>query len=574
MAESIGVVTIVHGRAEAVSAEGTRTLSRGDDVYQGEKIHTGPESALEITLADETVLSQGEDSTMVLDTYVYDPETSQGEAVISLMKGTFRSVTGKIVDSNPDAYSLQSPLAEIGIRGTTTGHTVPGEAHPDRPEDHMVIEFDGKPVVVQSSQMPGMPAQIIGASGLKAQIGIDGHSMLMAMTAADLTYFSALSSDSLQQSAPDFTTDPLHEDAEEQDPDDTPDEKSQDDAETSANEADAAEGENGEEAPAQETAVEDSGEVVTLAPVDDGGDQSGTGDAGGGDPTGDPVEDGDDSDDGADTQPPPEPEPEPEKDPEPSDDPPEDDPVVTEWEDWFNLGRDADGRGLDFTTLPEQGTVQYGKDGAQDSLIGVSGNNVLVGLGGDDELVGSETGKNLMFGGAGNDKITMGSSDHNLVYAGSGDDTVINNGGVKGSIIWGGSGNDRFEYRGLDTGGNLWESDEIGDFHSYAGGTEERDQILFDGSAFKGHNVSSGEGDLTNHLDPSKFDSLAIGEYDPETGEGVTQNGYNYYIYMQDDDGSWSLFYDDNGTLAGGNVKRIATFEEDVELQAEDLAML
>lgn len=572
MADSIGTVSILHGEAKAMYEGQVRILDIGDPVFQGEKITTGPESALEITLADETVLSQGEKSVMVLDTYVYDADSGTGEAVIDLLKGTFRSVTGKIVDANPEAYTLQSPLAQIGIRGTVTGHTIPGARHPDMPEDHMVIEFDGKPVVVNSSTLPGMPPQIIGASGLKAQIGIDGHAMLMAMTVADFSYFSGLSSESLQQHAPDYGTDPLQDmdDDSDSDSDDVPADEQADDVSAQAQDADG-ETADGEQVETGDQA--EAGDVVTLSLGD--GDQPGAAplEQGGGDPIGDPVEDGKDDggasvtpgDDPAPVEPPP-------ADDDPDDDP-DDEPVVTEWEDWFDLGRDADGRGLDFSTLPETGTVKYGEDGYNDTLVGGSGNNVLLGLDGDDELVGSSTGKNLLFGGAGNDKITLGNGDHNLVYGGSGNDTIIVLGGGKGSMIWGGSGDDRIEYHGMDNG-NLWESDEIRDFHSYADGGAERDQLLFDGNVFNGHNVSAGAGSLTNHLDPMKFASVAEGEYNPETGEGVSQSPYSYFIYMQDGDGCWSLFYDDNGTLAGGNVKRIAEFDEDVHLQAEDLAIL
>jgi VCBS repeat-containing protein len=130
----IGTVIGVNGQAWAESADGTRPLEQDGVVYEGEKIHTGPDSSVEIRFLDDTLLSQGEDSSLSLDDYVYDAHDEDASNLdFGLLKGAFRHVSGKIAESSPENVRLESPLAVIGIRGTVTVHDIgdgqEGEVH-------------------------------------------------------------------------------------------------------------------------------------------------------------------------------------------------------------------------------------------------------------------------------------------------------------------------------------------------------------------------------------------------------------------------------------------------------------
>jgi Ca2+-binding RTX toxin-like protein len=123
--EQIGAITKLEGRAVAVSESGERVLSEGSPVYKGETVSTEAESSLAITFSDDSVLSQGADSTISLDEYVYNLEDpASSKAVFNITKGVFRMVTGEIVEAGVEDVSVQTPLSVIGIRGTTTVHQV------------------------------------------------------------------------------------------------------------------------------------------------------------------------------------------------------------------------------------------------------------------------------------------------------------------------------------------------------------------------------------------------------------------------------------------------------------------
>lgn len=115
--EEIGVVY----EREFRGAEGTRTngetreLRWNGPVFSEETVQTGPDAHTELQFIDQTHLSVGANSQVVLDSFVYDPSQSTGDAVITFGKGVFRFVTG---DMNKDAYKLNTPSATLAIRGT------------------------------------------------------------------------------------------------------------------------------------------------------------------------------------------------------------------------------------------------------------------------------------------------------------------------------------------------------------------------------------------------------------------------------------------------------------------------
>ncbi|MEW5774876.1 MAG: hypothetical protein AB1916_15270, partial [Thermodesulfobacteriota bacterium] len=123
--EQIGVVAQLRGEVVALRPEdtdigrGERVLAPGSPVYLQDEIVTKGGGAVEIKFTDDSVLSQGENSRINLDSYVYEPaDPTHGNLLYKMGMGTFRVVTGAITQGNPDGVKFQSPLATIGIRGT------------------------------------------------------------------------------------------------------------------------------------------------------------------------------------------------------------------------------------------------------------------------------------------------------------------------------------------------------------------------------------------------------------------------------------------------------------------------
>ncbi len=123
--QEIGKVIGLKGSVRAESFDGTRSLEQGSSIFEKEKIITESDSNVEIRFLDNTLLSQGPDSVLRLDEYVFDPQSMENSGLsFNLMQGAFRHVTGRIAEENPERVNLESPLSLIGIRGTTTVHMI------------------------------------------------------------------------------------------------------------------------------------------------------------------------------------------------------------------------------------------------------------------------------------------------------------------------------------------------------------------------------------------------------------------------------------------------------------------
>jgi hypothetical protein len=87
-----------------------------NDVFSGETVATPPVGGTVLQFKDQTELRIGSNSTVVLDHFVYDPQSQTGDAAINFSKGIFRFVTGDI--KNKDNVKLTTPTATLTIRGT------------------------------------------------------------------------------------------------------------------------------------------------------------------------------------------------------------------------------------------------------------------------------------------------------------------------------------------------------------------------------------------------------------------------------------------------------------------------
>ena len=93
-----------------------RRLVLGQDVVFNEQITTEAGGQTQILFVDESTLSVGPNANMVIDQFVYDPNTGAGKFAASLTRGVFRFVGGKL-SKQDNAVTMRTPTATIGIRG-------------------------------------------------------------------------------------------------------------------------------------------------------------------------------------------------------------------------------------------------------------------------------------------------------------------------------------------------------------------------------------------------------------------------------------------------------------------------
>ncbi len=115
---SIGIVKTVRGEAWLV-AEGTQAAAApGTRLTRGAIVRTGATGAIGMTLKDGTILALGPESELLLDDFQYAPASGALSLVIALVRGTLEFVSGAIARLRPEAVSIQTPSATLGVRGT------------------------------------------------------------------------------------------------------------------------------------------------------------------------------------------------------------------------------------------------------------------------------------------------------------------------------------------------------------------------------------------------------------------------------------------------------------------------
>lgn len=113
-----GIIKTVHG--QVLVERGGRNLEAkvGDPVQEKDRVSAQAGSSAGISMNDETLLSIGPNSSMIIDKYTFNPVTREGQVETSILKGTLRYITGLIGRVNPSAIKVMTPTATIGIRGT------------------------------------------------------------------------------------------------------------------------------------------------------------------------------------------------------------------------------------------------------------------------------------------------------------------------------------------------------------------------------------------------------------------------------------------------------------------------
>ncbi len=113
-----GTVDFVEGTASLTTAGGeTRLLKAGERVEVGDTVVTGSDGEVHVRTDDSGLLALRRNTRLKIDAYQADGGDAD-HAVLRLLKGSFRSVTGWIGKTNARSYAVKTATATIGIRGT------------------------------------------------------------------------------------------------------------------------------------------------------------------------------------------------------------------------------------------------------------------------------------------------------------------------------------------------------------------------------------------------------------------------------------------------------------------------
>ena len=81
-------------------------------------LKTGSDGSVGITMRDNSLLSAGPNSILSLQRFEFDPTTGAGRFDAQLQRGTLAVVSGRIAKQSPQAMTVRTPSAVLGVRGT------------------------------------------------------------------------------------------------------------------------------------------------------------------------------------------------------------------------------------------------------------------------------------------------------------------------------------------------------------------------------------------------------------------------------------------------------------------------
>lgn len=117
-AEQAGMVKVSKGIV-SIEREGRKLAATvGTPVQVADRVRTGEDGSVGITLRDNTLLSAGPNSLIVIDRFAYDSVTQDGKVSVGIRKGTLAVASGRIAKRTPESVDFHTPTSILGVRGT------------------------------------------------------------------------------------------------------------------------------------------------------------------------------------------------------------------------------------------------------------------------------------------------------------------------------------------------------------------------------------------------------------------------------------------------------------------------
>lgn len=120
---SIGAVTELTGSSIIERESSLVDVGLKVSVEMDDEVRTG-KGVVGITFDDDTMVRVSDHSELIIDDFVYDPESSSGSLGLLVTMGTVKYTSGKLAYNNSDSVDIQTPSATIAVRGTAFSMTV------------------------------------------------------------------------------------------------------------------------------------------------------------------------------------------------------------------------------------------------------------------------------------------------------------------------------------------------------------------------------------------------------------------------------------------------------------------
>jgi hypothetical protein len=122
----VGSIKTLKGTASIIRNRNAVDVIIGSKVFTNDALKTGSDGSMAMVFKDDTLLSIGPNSEVVINEFVFSPGEGKLSIITRLLKGTSAYLSGIIGKLSPESVRFETPVANIGIRGTKFAVSVEG----------------------------------------------------------------------------------------------------------------------------------------------------------------------------------------------------------------------------------------------------------------------------------------------------------------------------------------------------------------------------------------------------------------------------------------------------------------
>jgi len=157
-AQEVGTVAAVEGTAEIGRAGAWTPASIGTALQKGDELRTGRPGRLQIVFQDDSTLAVSEDSRVVIDEQVFNPEQGTSKSLMGLLQGKVNALVSEYYHRTGASYEIKTATAVAGVRGTEFSMT-----YDPREDVTEVVGVSGR-ITVHSLVDPTGPGVLLTAN--------------------------------------------------------------------------------------------------------------------------------------------------------------------------------------------------------------------------------------------------------------------------------------------------------------------------------------------------------------------------------------------------------------------------
>ena len=118
LAQEVGTIAALDGSGKIGRRDLWIAATAGAAIQRGDELVTGQPGRMRIVFQDDTVLTIGDDSRIVVDEQVFDPDKGQTHSVLGLLQGKVSALVSEYYKRPGATYQIKTATAVAGVRGT------------------------------------------------------------------------------------------------------------------------------------------------------------------------------------------------------------------------------------------------------------------------------------------------------------------------------------------------------------------------------------------------------------------------------------------------------------------------